>query len=155
METHPVNDALQELTDLSEQLGLYDLPPQPEQEQPLRTSDIMNRMFEIREQRRELAAKDKELKDEADALEETLLVKMREQGSTRVSNKRGTAIISETIVPSVDDWDAVTEYIKENDAMYLLTKKIASAPFRELIESGQEVPGVRAVTKVDINLRAS
>lgn len=148
------DDALQSLTELSEELGLYDVPLGV-RAPVATTADLMNRMFDIRDQRREIAAQDKALKEEADGLEETLLMRMREQGSTRVSNKRGTAIISEVIVPSVDDWDAVTEYIKENDAMFLLTKKIASAAYRELIESGQEVPGVRPVTKVDINLRAT
>lgn len=147
-----MSELFQQLVEESERLQLYQ---EPEPKQPMTTADIINRLLDIREQRREIAAKDKTLKEEADALEEALLVKMREQGSTRVSNKRGTAIISETIVPSVDDWDAVFAYIKDNDAMYLMTKKLASAAFRELIESGQEIPGVRPVTKVDINLRAS
>ncbi len=115
---------------------------------------MIDRLLEIRERRRELSAEDKTLKEEADGLEESLIVLLRQQDSTRISNKNGIAIISETIVPTVDDWDAASEYIIENQALHLLTRKIASAAFREMLESGQEIPGVRAVTKVDLNLRA-
>lgn len=122
---------------------------------PLKTSEIMARMFEIREEKRAMAKREKELNEEWEKLESTLMYRLDEQGSLSVSSKAGTAGISEDVVPIVEDWDSFEGYMKENDALYMLQRRIAVGAFRELVKAGQEVPGLRAVTKRSISLTAS
>lgn len=124
---------------------------------PPNTEQIIARMFEVREERRTLSARDKELVAEWEGLEAQIKAKITEQGEgmKAVASKLGTASITEEIVPNVDDWDAVWEYMKENDAFHLVQKRVATGAFRELMESGQAVPGMRPVPKVNVSLTAA
>ena len=126
------------------------------QKQPHNIGQIIARLFEIRAEKRVLSAKEKVLDAEQEVLEETLKAKMKEQGEdvTSISSKLGTATITETIVPAVDDWDTFWDWIYENRAFHMLQRRVATNAFRELHEAGQEVPGVRAVPKKDIGLTA-
>lgn len=122
-------------------------------EQPLTTGQIVARMVEIRDERRTLSARDKELIDEGKSFEMELLIRLDEQGMEKVSTPAGTASISETILPQVVDWDEFYKYMVENDALYLLQKRPAAAAFREMHESGQPIPGVEPFTQRTIGLR--
>jgi hypothetical protein len=127
----------------------------PTENSPQTVSEIMARMFAIREEKRAWAKREKELNEEWAGLEATLLSKLDEQGSVRVSSRQGTAGIEEEVVPIIEDWDEFTNYMRDNDALYLLQRRIAVGAFRELARAGQEVPGLRAVTKRSIGLTAS
>jgi len=45
--------------------------------------------------------------------------------------------------------------MKENDALFLLQRRPAAAAYRELLESGQTIPGVEPYTQRQIGLRKS
>lgn len=120
-----------------------------------RTSDLIARAFEIRSEIKELETAKKELNKELNDIKLILLARADEQGATRIATDLGTAIVSEQIVPQIDDWDAAQAYIKENDFWHLLPRKINSAAFRELQQAGTDVPGVSPYMKRDINLRPS
>lgn len=71
----------------------------------------------------------------------------------------GVASISvkEELVPGSVDWDVVLPYIRDNDAFFLLPKKINAAPFRELHEqlaaTGEAIPGVTPAVIRRLNYR--
>ena len=60
--------------------------------------------------------------------------------------------MSEQVVPSVTDWDEVYKYIKDNDAFYLLQRRMNAAPYRELLGTEEQVPGVEALTVKKLGL---
>jgi hypothetical protein len=124
-----------------------------EQKQPLTTAQIVQRMVEIRDERRKIGAVDKELIDEYKPLELELIIRLDEQGMEKASTSHGTASITETVLPQVVDWDAFYEWIKENDAFYMLQKRPAAAAYRELQDSGEEVAGLVPYTQRSIGLR--
>lgn len=124
-----------------------------ELKQPLTMADIINQMKAVREERRELSARDKELVADWRALEAELMHQLDEQGMTKASSIVGTATITETILPNVVDWDAFYGYIKEEDAFHLLQRSPTAAAFREMNSSGQQVPGVEPYTQRKISLR--
>jgi hypothetical protein len=73
---------------------------------------------------------------------------------TDISRNSGfSAVLTETVVGDVKDWDAVYEYVKENEAFYLIQRRISNKPFQELLESGQTVPGIEKFTKRAISIR--
>lgn len=84
-----------------------------------------------------------------------LLVRLDEQGMKKASTDDGTASVTEVVLPQVTDWDEVYKHIKETGDFYLLQKRPAAAAFRELHESGQEIPGMEPYTKRSISLRKS
>ena len=120
---------------------------------PMATSAIIQKMADIREERRRIADRDKELVAEWRALEMELITRYEEQGVQKATTDAGTASITEMVVPQVVDWDAVYEHIKETGDFYLLQKRPAAAAFRELHEGGIEVPGIQPYTKKTISLR--
>jgi len=128
----------------------------PEETSPqVPTSGIIASLVEVRTERRSISARDKELVEKWRTLELELLVRLDEQGMLKASTEAGTASITEVVVPQVVDWDAVYEHIKETGDFYLLQKRPAAAAFRELHDSGQEIPGMEPYTKRSISLRES
>lgn len=119
----------------------------------LTTSDIISKLAEVRDERRRISARDKELVAEWRALEMELLTRLDEQGMLKASTSAGTASVTETVLPQVVDWDALHAHIKETGDFYLLQKRPAAAAFRELHQSGVEVPGMEPYTKREISLR--
>lgn len=122
---------------------------------PVTTSVIIAKLVEVRDEKRRLKEREKELIEEWRSLEMELLVRLDEQGMKKASTDDGTASITEVIVPQVVDWDAVYEHIKETGDFYLLQKRPAAAAFRELNDSGEVIPGMEPYTKRSISLRKS
>jgi hypothetical protein len=121
---------------------------------PIRpTSDIIDALVKVRDERRRIADRDKELVAEWKSLEEELLGRLDEQGMLQGKTAAGTATITETIVPNVVDWDELHEHIQETGDFYLLQKRPAAAAFRELHASGKEIPGMEPFNKRTISLR--
>ena len=119
------------------------------------TSDIIAALVAVRDERRDIGTRDKELVEKWRSLEMELITRLDEQGMLKASTVTGTASITETVVPQVVDWEAVYEHIKETGDFYLLQKRPAAAAFRELQASGIEIPGMEPYTKKTISLRKS
>jgi hypothetical protein len=122
---------------------------------PLTTSAIIAKLVECRDERRRIKEREKELIDVWKSLELELLVRLDEQGMKKASTDDGTASVTEVVLPQVVDWDAVHEHIQKTGDFYLLQKRPAAAAFRELLESGETVPGMEPFTKRSISLRKS
>ena len=117
------------------------------------TSVIIQALVDCRDERRRIADRDKELIQSWRDLEDELLTQLDDQGMSKATVKAGTATITKTVVPNVVDWDALHEHIQETGDFYLLQKRPAAAAFRELNDSGIEVPGIEPFTKRTISLR--
>ena len=87
--------------------------------------------------------------------DEALLTKVVEQrlnhaGVTSMRGKRGVFTLTEVVVPHVVDWGKFYQFMRQEDALDLLQKRVAVGSFREFIdevdEGGQpkRIPGVRA-----------
>lgn len=126
---------------------------EPEQKQKITTANVVKRMVEVRDERRKISARDKELIDEWRSLEMEMITRLDEQGMEKVTTAGGTASISETVLPQVTDWDAFYQYMQDEDALYLLQRRPAAAAFRELNDAGKTIPGVDPYTQRSIGLR--
>ncbi len=122
-------------------------------DQPLTAAQIVEKMVTIRDERRSISSRDKELVEEWRKYELDLMKILAEQGMEKVSTPSGTASINKTILPQVVDWDEFYQYIVDNDAFHMLQKRPAAAAFRELQEAGEEVAGVIPYEKTEIGLR--
>jgi hypothetical protein len=126
------------------------------QNSPRTIADIIRAMVEVRDERRSLARRDKELVAEWEVLRDQLLAKMKEQGEdiNSISSRTHTATKTKDPVPVVDDWDTFYDWLWETKSWHLLQRRIAVGAFREVIDSGGEIPGLHATDKVDISLTA-
>ena len=118
-----------------------------------RLDEMIDQAYALVERKRELDAESKEIGKKIEAIQEELLQRYDEIGTTISRGQRATATIAEIVVPVVEDWGAVHEYIMENDALYLLHRRLSSGPWRELLDTGDAVPGVKPYTKRSISLR--
>jgi hypothetical protein len=96
----------------------------------------------------------KGIKEKLEQLEAWLKEKADEQGVTSFKTKHGTAFLTTTDYANVGDWDAVLEFVRENEAFDMLEKRISKIAVRGYIEANKEVPpGVNYGTKLEVNVR--
>ena len=126
---------------------------EPAERMDLSAGALIERMVEIREERRRLKQRDSELYQAWSDLEQLLLDQLDAQGVTKASTEAGTATLNEMIVPRVEDWDALHAHLKQTGELHLLHRRVSSTAYREFYEAGVELPGVTAYTQRSISLR--
>lgn len=97
-----------------------------------------------------------DLKSRRDKLEQQLLDMLDDQELTRVAAGKFTVSITENVVPTVDDWDSFYQFMKDEDALFMLQRRPSPPAYREMLEArdGEEIPGVSSYTKRAISLRS-
>lgn len=96
----------------------------------------------------------KDIKEKMAKLEAWLKAKADTDGVTSFKTGSGTAFLTTTDFATVADWDAVLDYIRENEAFDMLEKRVSKNAVRGYIEANKAVPpGVNYGTKLDVNVR--
>lgn len=119
------------------------------------TSQMVDRLWKLREEKRVLAAKLKPIEAEYDELEKTLKNALIEGQLAGSKTKLASASLSEEVVGNIKDWDSLTAYIKKSGNFHLLQRRISNPAFRELaglLAKKGGVPGVEAFTKINLTL---
>lgn len=94
------------------------------------------------------------IKAKMEKLESWIKEQADAQGVTSFKTKHGTAFLTTTDYANVADWDAVLDFIRENDAYDMLEKRISKMAVRGYIDLNKSVPaGVNYGTKLEVNIR--
>ena len=102
----------------------------------------------------EAKAQVKDIKENMTKLEAWIKEKADADGVTSFKTKHGTAFLTTNDFARVADWDAMLEFIQENEAYDLLEKRVSKVAVRGYIDMNKAVPaGVTYGTRVDINVR--
>tara|TARA_A100000172_G_scaffold73510_1_gene55104 strand:+ start:321 stop:695 length:375 start_codon:yes stop_codon:yes gene_type:complete len=120
----------------------------------LTMDDLLKDLNNSKESLRELQSQEKTLKQSINELENRIILNLENQGVDRIGNDVCTVSIKKEIVPTVDDWDSVHQYIIDTNQFELLQKRMSATAYRELQQMGQEVPGVEATELTRINFRS-
>jgi hypothetical protein len=124
--------------------------------------ELVDIYLTIREERRALLAKfeeeDKALKEDMEKLEAGLLGVCNDINANSLNTKHGTVIrsVKERFVCS--DWDSFKEFIRENDAVDCLERRIHQSNFKTLMTERQGEglpPGVNCMREFAITVRKS
>lgn len=118
----------------------------------MKLSDKIDEMFMLRERKRGLEKEVKTVNAEIAACNDWLLERLDEVGTASARGALASVVVTESLVPRIEDWGEVSEWIMENDAIYLCHRRISSGPWKELRDSGQNVPGITPYTKRAISL---
>lgn len=113
----------------------------------------IDRIYELREQKREFESRAKELGAKIDELKGEVRQELDDMGTHSLTATRAQAIVTEQTVPKVTDWDALRDYIRDNEYEHLFQRRINSAAYKELVDMGEEVPGVEPFVKRDVAIR--
>ena len=119
----------------------------------MKLNEIIDNMYVIREAIRDTKQKLKEHEEDLKELKLEFQAKCAEAGTDYARGELASASLTEQVVPVIDDWGKVSEYIMENDALYLVHRRISAGPWKELLDMGDEVPGIEPFTKKDVSLR--
>lgn len=117
--------------------------------------DRIEELHRVREQVREQERCVKELKEEFDKKQWELMCQMEDAGLDQAKSDSATVFVSKDTVPTVKDWDTLTAFIAENEAYYLFQRRVSASAWKEMLEMGQEVPGIEPFEKPKLNMRAN
>lgn len=120
--------------------------------------DVIRTYMKLRDQKAAIEARAKDevstLKAKMEKLEAYLKAQMDAQGLTSFKSDYGTAFLTTTDYANVADWDAVLNFIRENDAFDMLEKRVSKIAVRSYIEQSKAVPpGINYGTKLEVNVR--
>ncbi len=120
--------------------------------------DVIRTYMKLRDQKTAVEAEVKErvsdLKAKMEKLEAYLKTQMDAQGLTSFKSDYGTAFLTTTDYANVADWDAVLDFIRDNEAFDMLEKRVSKIAVRGYIESNKAVPpGITYGTKLEVNIR--
>lgn len=127
----------------------------PEVEETIDRKKLVTELMAVRREIAEIEANHIKPLKERKAVLENYLKATLEVGEKVSYVGIGSVSMAEETQPSVQDWEALYDYIKENDAFYLLQRKVNSAPYRELLTMGDELAGVQPVTVRKLSVRKS
>lgn len=120
-----------------------------------RLDDLAAERDALREQKRSLEAEIKALDAQLAANEQAMIEIADDLGLDRFAVGKLTFSISEQTVGNVEDWETLYQFIRDNDAFYLLQRRLANAAYKEMLDSGSSLPGVVPFTKRSLNMRKS
>lgn len=122
--------------------------------------DKLARVYiKIRDAKSELKAefekKEKELQAQMDEIEHQLLEVCRRMGVDSLRTPNGTVMRSVSTRYWTQDWSSMHEFIKENDALYLLEKRISQKAMQEYLEENPDKhpPGMSSNSEYKITVR--
>ena len=124
------------------------------EEQKQTMDELLTDLTEVRMNLKNLQEKERGFKSRKMELEAKIVSSLRQQGIDRVGNDSCTLSIKEEIVPTVQDWDQVYKYLIQTKQFELIQKRMSATAFRELLQMGMNVPGVKATELTRVNFRS-
>lgn len=120
--------------------------------------DVVATYMKLRSQKDAIEAEVKDsvavIKSKMEKLEAWIKDQADQQGVTSFKTKHGTAFLTTTDYAQVGDWDAVLNFIRDNEAFDMLEKRVSKIAVRGYIEHTKSVPpGVNYGTKLEVNIR--
>jgi hypothetical protein len=117
--------------------------------------ELTDRLHEIREDLRQLAAQDKLLRSQYDVHERQLMALLDEQGTTIGRGQHASVTLSEETYANPKDWEEIFAYIHENNAFHLIQRRLASAAvIAEIAAEDSPIPGVEITSRRKLGLRS-
>ena len=103
----------------------------------------------------EYEAKDKEIKDQMDLIEHTLLDVCKRAGADSIKTGAGTIIRGVRTSYWTSDWESMHNFVKENQALDLLERRVAQKAMGEFLKANPDkMPkGMNVETKYTVTVR--
>ena len=114
---------------------------------------MIDHLHVLREKRRQLEKEIENINKEYSLVEVDLLRQMQAQGLEKAGGQFASAAITDSVKPTVEDWDLFYNFIKKNDYFHLLERRPSVTGCRELFETKGKIPGVVPFTIQKVSLR--
>lgn len=140
--------------------GIQDLVS-PEEKQSVPVDKLAGIYIKIRDARAKLKsdyeAKDTELQEQMDVVEEQLLEACKSIGADSIRTAAGTVIRSVKNRYWTNDWDSMYSFVREHDAFGLLERRIHQTNMKQFIEENPNLlpMGLNTDSRYSIVVRRS
>jgi len=94
----------------------------------------------------------KKLKAKYKAMEDAIFNEFSKDELTGAAGKIARVTVLKPKVPSVTDWPKFYKYIAKTKSFDLLQRRVSNAGWKERLEAGKKVPGVKTVTLIKLSL---
>ena len=106
----------------------------------------------LKRKRDTLTAQVNALEAQISVAEEKLLAKVQKAKLDGATGKFGRAVIDDTEVPTVEDWDKLYAHIAKKKHWDLLQKRVGTMAVRQRWEQGEDVPGVKKFRRITLSV---
>lgn len=117
--------------------------------------NMIDSLYDLRAQRLAIEKQVEELKARETATKQEIIDLLKASSLEGAKGEVATASIQYKIKPNVTDWDAVYAYIRDNDMLALLQKRLTTTLWAALQEDGILVPGTEPMALTDLSLTKS
>lgn len=114
---------------------------------PTPVGELIDIYYRVREERKIIRERDKELTRKMDVLQLAIIEKLDAERSDLGRGKVATGSVQENIIGTMKDYESFSQFVYRHKALHLLDKRINSAAYRKELEVRGEVPGVEPFTK--------
>lgn len=104
--------------------------------------DKINRLYALREAKRDLEKEVKDISKSMSELECELIDQMDEAGTFKAASGAASVSITKSVVPAVENWDLFYEFIHEHKYFHMLERRPAVLACREMFEHDGKIPGL-------------
>lgn len=116
--------------------------------------------LQLRTHRDEVSRKHKEemapINDKLNKLSSWVHNQLNSQGQKNARVDAGTAFLQTDTSVTVQDWDSVLQFIKDNGFFEMLERRVSKGVVTEFIEStGTVPPGVKVTSEISCHIRKS
>ena len=120
---------------------------------PRTLGSMIDELYALKLEAAEYESKAKKIKEIMEGLKNQIILGLDAQETTIGAGGTAKVSITMTEIPKVDDWSDFYDYINENQAYHLLQRRPATTACREMLDSGETIPGMSIFNKRDISLR--
>ena len=120
---------------------------------PIQIGPTIDKLFEMREAKRQLEAKIKLIEAEYKEIEEKLIEKLRAEETTKGSGKRATASLTPFSVHNIKDYDEVAGFVIKKKCPQLFQRRLSEPAIVEMLAKGIQIPGIEEFNGVRLNVR--
>ena len=94
----------------------------------------------------------KKLEDKYNEEKEVMLNTISKEELGGTTGKLARISVVKSVVPTVEDWNDLYKYIYRNKAWDMLQRRVSSKAYKERLDAGKKVPGVKSFTKVSLRV---
>lgn len=116
---------------------------------------LIDQLYAARERRLKATRRLDELKESEYLAEVRVIAELQNAKLTKAGGRKASVSLQAKTVAQVDpaSWREVFAYVEQHDAWDLLSRRINNAAFRERIADGRPVPGIKAISVLDLSIR--
>lgn len=119
---------------------------------PTTIGSLIDQLYATRSLRLEVEKTVKNYKTQEAALRIQIIRTLGDIGLDGGKGTTATAAIVKDVVPRVDDWDKVYEYIETHEAFEIMQRRVSATAIRDRWDAGEDIPGIEKVETVDLSL---